>query len=75
MQRFENVIESDPSANCESIFYRVDMNVSEETQIDSDASSYGACRVGVSVAASCCQEGNALLTRVFNLQEKGSAMS
>lgn len=54
MQRFKDVIKNDPSANCESIVYRVDMNVSEEPKIDSNASSYGACRVGVSVAASCC---------------------
>lgn len=65
---FEDVIKYDASADCESVFLRIDMDISEEAKIDTDGSFQGACSIGVSTAAPSGEEGNTRLRSVVDLE-------
>lgn len=65
---FKDVIKNDASANCEPVGLRIDMDISEEAEVDADCLVQSACRIGVSTAAPSGEEGNTRLRSVVDLE-------
>lgn len=73
MKRLEDIVEDDAHAHRHPIIYRVDVNVKEIAEINTDSASYSARRAGISVASSSCKKGYTLLGCIDDLRVEGSA--
>lgn len=68
----KDIIKYNATADCKSVVLRVDMDISEEAEINTDGPFQGACRIGVSTAAPSGEEGNTFLGSIVDLETKTS---